>query len=28
VRCGEHEEAAIEAARRRWESHSPPVSPT
>jgi hypothetical protein len=28
VRLGEHEEAAIEAARRRWESHSPPVSPT
>jgi hypothetical protein len=25
---GEHEEAAIEAARRRWESHPPPVSPT
>jgi hypothetical protein len=27
ARLGEHEEAAIEATRRRWE-HQPPVSPT
>jgi hypothetical protein len=26
VRLGEHEEAAIEAQRRRWESRQPPVS--
>lgn len=26
ARLGEHEEAAIEAQRRRWESHQPPVS--
>ena len=28
ARLGEHEEAAIEAARRRWEGRSPPVSRT
>ncbi|HEX5901295.1 MAG TPA: hypothetical protein VFY32_17960 [Solirubrobacteraceae bacterium] len=28
ARLGEHEEAAIEAARRRWEGRPPPVSPT
>ena len=28
VRLGEHEEAAIEAVRRRWEGGPPPVSPT
>ena len=28
ARLGEHEEAAIEAARRRWEGGPPPVSPT
>jgi hypothetical protein len=28
ARLGEHEEAAIEAARRRWESRTPPVSHT
>ena len=26
ARLGEHEEAAIEAARRRWEGRTPPVS--
>jgi hypothetical protein len=26
VRLGEHEEAVIEAERRRWESHQPPLS--
>ena len=26
VRLGEHEEAAIEAQRRRWDSQQPPVS--
>jgi hypothetical protein len=26
ARLGEHEEAAIEAQRRRWESRQPPVS--
>ena len=26
VRLGEHEEAIIEAERRRWESHEPPLS--
>jgi hypothetical protein len=28
ARLGEHEEAAIEAVRRRWEGGPPPVSPT
>jgi hypothetical protein len=28
ARMGEHEEAAIEAVRRRWEGRPPPVSPT
>ncbi len=28
TRLGEHEEAAIEAARRRWEGRPPPVSHT
>ena len=28
ARLGEHEEEAIEAARRRWEGRPPPVSPT
>jgi hypothetical protein len=28
ARLGEHEEAAIEAARRRWEGRPPPASPT
>jgi hypothetical protein len=28
VRMAEHEEAAIEAVRRRWEGGPPPVSPT
>jgi hypothetical protein len=26
AKLGEHEEAAIEAQRRRWESQQPPVS--
>jgi hypothetical protein len=28
LRMAEHEEAAIEAVRRRWEGGPPPVSPT
>jgi hypothetical protein len=28
ARLGEHEEAAIEAQRRRWEGRPPPVSHT
>ena len=28
ARLGEHEQAAIEAARRRWEGRPPPVSHT
>jgi hypothetical protein len=28
ARLGEHEEAVIEAARRRWEGGPPPVTPT